>query len=191
MGLSRLQNRDAKFLQQIFSHHAKNFWRPSNDFFNILLKSKCVWKYELRQTRQKCLSRLQKFLCIMQKFLYDTAKTTFCSLESLGSGRVVFHVIRLLPLFETKTMLLLGALRWSTIKMQTKLRDNFTQKYLVTRLAQLSQWVHFYSKLSKYLLSKYLHCNFIHTADFCTQIFSLQGPQSRERISGQQSYFWN
>ena len=85
-GFSRLQNQGCRFLQhaKIFSHHAKIFDANLIIFSKTLDIKCCIKKWVL--TKMAKILRLQKIFLIMQKFLHDAAKITFCSPERPGSG---------------------------------------------------------------------------------------------------------
>ena len=83
-GFSGLQNQGCRFLQhaKIFSHHAKIF-EANLINFSKTLDIKCFIKKGVL-TKMAKIFRLQKYFLIMEKFLHDAAKITFCSPERQG-----------------------------------------------------------------------------------------------------------
>ena len=85
-GFSRLQNQGCRFLlhAKISSHHEEIFEADILNFSKTLV-IKCSTKRWVLTKMAKIL-RLQKIFLIMQIFLHDAAKITFCSLKRLGSN---------------------------------------------------------------------------------------------------------
>ena len=83
-GFSRLQNQGCKFLEhaKIFSYHTKIFDANLIVFSNTFGMKCCIKKWVL--TKMAKILGLQKIFLIMQKFLHDAAKITFCSPERPG-----------------------------------------------------------------------------------------------------------